>query len=672
MEDHPQTRPQGQKSRGREGLKLRRLLGTPAAFAATACVLLLCFATPFLIHPDRAAPFDDPAFYSWRTEVLLYEHPAELFEIRGPDHVYAGGYRIATPVLGAYLRRIAGLSVIPVPSFFAVGLRVLIPLVLAAWAYRWRRDPFVWHAVALGAGSLMLSALFKGFTDNMMALLLLSAALFFLHGARRSWAARGVLGMLVFVAGFAHPTTFAVFCGVVLLLLPAAVLRTRSLPSALRLEGPVIAAVLAGALAAAASWHFGLWGQSASFSEAAGTPPGGQSFFYKTLGYFVSTVNPAVTLPVLVIGIAALALGMRARTSGLSSRFVVLWLLPLVGVFGFVFNLTYPYYRFINTTAAWLLVFGVGVWFAARFFCRVAQRGGLARAALIGLVGIAAVPVGNIATGYGFSQWANPSYGWLQADERADLGAVRSQLLPRDPNRSVVFVIDHARLKSVDLKGFVKRSGNVARYSTPGGWVGRARVYLGSLENLTAGRPTRRTSALYSRLSSASLHGIARQSPGERLPLVIVAGSLNESGANAGLFPSQRGYGKNVWFVDDGRITACVKGDCASRRARAVPGPGWWHAVRVLGGLALLLAPGVLLLRRLVPDAGPAEFLGLGPALSVAFLCLTGVLAVAVTRSPFSSRLAWISLGLLLCAALGWAALGRRPAKKSGAAVVAS
>ena len=43
------------------------------------------------------------------------------------------------------------------------------------------------------------------------------------------------------------------------------------------------------------------------------------------------------------------------------ARVSIVWLAPLVGLFGFVGGLTYPYYRFFNTTLAWVLLVGVGM-----------------------------------------------------------------------------------------------------------------------------------------------------------------------------------------------------------------------------------------------------------------------------------------------------------------------
>ena len=71
------------------------------------------------------------------------------------------------------------------------------------------------------------------------------------------------------------------------------------------------------------------------------------------------------------------------------------------------------------------------------------------------------------------------------------------------------------------------------------------------------------------------------------------------------------------------------------------------HIPRVLLGLMLLLIPGYLLSRWVLPSASFAELLGLVPALSLAALGVAGTAALAVVQTPFSSLFAWILLAVL-------------------------
>ena len=81
--------------------KLDAWLGHPAAFLATAAILLLIFGWTFLVDPGRPAPADDPAYYTWRTEALVANEPVTLLEATGPLDMYSGGYRVTTPVIAS-------------------------------------------------------------------------------------------------------------------------------------------------------------------------------------------------------------------------------------------------------------------------------------------------------------------------------------------------------------------------------------------------------------------------------------------------------------------------------------------------------------------------------------------------------------------------------------------
>ena len=66
----------------------------------------------------------------------------------------------------------------------------------------------------------------------------------------------------------------------------------------------------------------------------------------------------------------ALYLLRRREPADEYQRMSLLWLLPYLGCFGFLAGLTYPYYRFMNTTTAIMVLAGMGAWIASRFFLR--------------------------------------------------------------------------------------------------------------------------------------------------------------------------------------------------------------------------------------------------------------------------------------------------------------
>ncbi|MDQ4024417.1 MAG: hypothetical protein M3217_02840, partial [Actinomycetota bacterium] len=217
-----------------------RWLAHPLAFLLTTAILLLVFGWTFVANPGRPAPADDPAYYSWRMEALIENDPVTLLEATGPLDMYSGGYRVTTPVIASYFRELGGAALLTPTVLLAVGLRVVIPLLLGGFAYRQRRDPLIFHAVALGSASLLLTPPFGGYLDNVLTLFFLGASLFFIEPSRRSWPARLVFAGLLVLSGMTHPTTLAIFCAVLGVMAAARWLfRGFDLRSVIRDDGPM-------------------------------------------------------------------------------------------------------------------------------------------------------------------------------------------------------------------------------------------------------------------------------------------------------------------------------------------------------------------------------------------------------------------------------------------------
>ncbi|MEA2451291.1 MAG: hypothetical protein QOG04_1, partial [Actinomycetota bacterium] len=524
--------------------RVDRGLGSGWAFFATGLILLAIFGATFVTEQGRPAAADDPAYYTWRTEALLANNPQALLDIDGPLDMYSGGYRIATPVTAGLIRRVADVGVLTPTIVLAVGLRVLIPLLLAGFAYKHRRDPLIWHAVAFGSASLLVTPPFAGYLDNVMTLLFLTASLYFLEAMRTQWRARIAFFGLLLISGLTHPTTLAIFCVVLGAMAFGKLLYRRfDVRSVIREDGPMLATAFLAALGTYAIWKVGIWGESASLSEAALPPPAGADFFKTRLGDWVAAMRPALNGPLFVVGLVGLlAAGRRAADDELA-RVGIVWLAPLAGVLGAVAGLTYPYYRFFNTTLAWVLLVGVGAFFLARFFLDVASRGGLGVIALLGLVGIAFVLAGNFRAGLEQTHWNDPADAWVKPDQKRDLESLRATLTPVDAERPIVFIADDDAAEEVRIYGFAKLVGNVSRYGVPAELQDRTAYYLGSLENYLAGKPTDRDQ-YYKKLSAASLDDAASIAPELSMsPLVVVAEVFNKTGSNAELFPATGGSG---------------------------------------------------------------------------------------------------------------------------------
>jgi hypothetical protein len=639
-------------------------LARPLAFIATAAILLTIFSWTFWTNSGRVAPTKDPAYYTWRTEVLMSEDPAALLRIEGPNGMFAGGYRVAAPVIGGMLRHVPAVSSLSVTVFLMVGTPVLTALLLAGFAYRRRGDPLLFHAVAFASAGLFLTPPFIGYLDNVLCLMFLAAALHFVGPARASWPARVALGSFLVLSGLTHPTTLVIFCGVLGIMACARLLVRRfDLRSVLLADGPMLLTAFAACLATLAIWTIGVWGRSASLAESALPPPYGSDFFVDRMVLWIESMRPVFNGPLLAIGLIGLLLTTRRAAEEDLARVSILWLAPLVGLFGFVAGLTYPYYRFFNTTLAWVLLVGVGAWLVMRFFVDVSKKGGAARIAALGVVAVVIALATNFTVGLEKSGWTNLNAQWLSEQERTDLDALRASLAAEaEPDRPVVFVIDDEPSRPFQIYGFSKLSGNTSRYGLPAGQIDRGFLYLGSLENYLAGEPTTRGEETYDGLSRDFLADIDRglttgdtaRSQGtaidvSREPVIVVAEVFNPNGSNTALLeeePSEiNTQGQEVWVLKEGSVTQ-ISGPGNVGRVPFTDeagDPSVLHLLRVIGGLVLLLVTGVIALRWLLPDATLGEGLGLAPVLATGLLTIAGFVVLAVIRSPFSAGLAWIS-----------------------------
>ena len=639
--------------------RLDRVLEHPLAFLATALILLALIGGTFVANPDRVAPTKDPAYYTWHTEMLISERPVKVIETKGPFDMFAGGYRVAAWIAGGYLRHLPGLSSLNATSLLMVVVPVGTALLLAGFAYRHRRDPLLWHLVAFGAASLYLTPPFVGYLDNVLCLFFLAAAIWFIGPARSSWGARAGLFLFVLLSGFTHPTTVVFFCLTLGLMAVVRLLWRRfDVRSVIRDDGPALASAFLAGIVFVATWAVGIWGEPASLGEAALPPPYDSDFFVERMTGWLEAMRPALNGPLLLVGIVGLLATGRRWVEDDLARTTIVWLAPLAGSFGFLAGLAYPYYRFFNTTLAWVLLVGVGAWFLLRTLLdRSRDDRVYAIAAGVVALGVAFVFATNFMSGFDQSGWNDPTKGWISAQTRASLDVLRRTLTSEDEDRPVVFVIDD-ETPTFQIWGFTKLSGNTSRYALPHGQVDQAYLYLGSLENYLAGEPTLRDEATYDKLSPALLEdaeeGVERS--GER-PIVVVAEAFNLTGSNAELAagvasPPDVGDA-DVWLLNDEGLEILGSGPAAlgdDLRLEVVGGE-WVHLVRVVTGFLLVLLPGALALRFFVPDATMAEAVGMVPALSLGLLTVVAMVVLVVAPS-FSLPVALLCLGIASAAGL--------------------
>lgn len=639
-----------------------RVLGHWVAFLLTALVLLTLFAWPFLSDQDRVAPTRDPAFYTWRIEGLMTEDPSRLLEIEGPDGMFAAGYRVTAPVLGALLRQIPEVAQLSSVTFMMVGLPVLTALLLAGFSYRQRRDPLMFHAVAFAAGGLMLTPPFVGYLDNILVLFFLAAALPFLAPSRDSWPARLVLGLLLLLCGLTHPTTLVIFCLVLgLMAVMRLVVRKFDLRSVIRDDGPMLVTGFAASVLTVGIWTVGIWGKSVSLAEAALLPPYGVDFFFDRLMLWVNAMRPLLNGPLLVIGLVGILAGKPWQRLGEDdlARLSVAWLAPLVGIFGFLAGVAYTYYRFFNTTLAWVLSVGIGAYFALRFFIDRARLGGVNLLAWVGVLAIVFILATNFTTGFKLSGWTNSGNQWIEPQTKEDMEALRAYLATQDPDRPVVFIADDEPPLPFQIYAFAKLTGNTARYGLPEGMIDQGYLYLGSLDNYLEGEPTERGNKTYDELSPALLEDVEKGIEGSgQEPIVVVASQFNKKGANADTpLPGGSESDSDVLVVSEGAVHTAQSTNTQLFEGGDAADSSPLHLLRVIGGLLLLLIPGLIAFKRLLPDGDFAEGLGMVPALSTAFLSFSAIVVIAVVRGPFSLALALATV--VVAAVLGFVVGGR-------------
>ena len=664
---------------------LRGILGRPAAFVTTALVILAVFGGTFVLHPGRSAPTRDPAYYTWRTEALLTEEPATLLEIKGPFGMYSGGYRVSVPVLGGLLRRVGDVAPESSAALLMVIVPVLISLLLAGFAYRHVRDPVIWHSVAFASAGMMLTPPFVGYLDNLLVMFFLAGALWFLRPSRDSWAGRVGLFLFLLVAGVTHTTTLAIFGLTLGAMAFARLLFARvEVPGVkarvghvLSADGPSLLTAFVAAIVTAVIWQFGIWGEPASLGESALVFPYDRDFFMARLDQWVDAMRPLVNGPLLAAGIVGLLAVGRRWVDNELTRVSIVWLAPLVGTFGFLAGLEYPYFRFFNTTLAWVLLVGVGAYVAITFFERLTTS--RSPVAALGIVAIAVVLITNISSGLQASGWSDPDRGWLTQQKRLNLDLLRANLQAMgDFDRPVVFISD-ARPPEVDtlaqVWGITQLNGNTSRYGLPPGQIDRGYIYQGDLLEFLADRPTVTGNDAYDDLSLEALEDTrAGLEDAGQEPLIVVASVFNEVGPNIDLFSGPSATeeallgSEDIWLLDQGQLTV-LGGDTQPvyTDAADIPPPpdepGPLHLAWVVFAFALLVIPGVIAERGLVagfPGSAFPDLLAMGPAAAVVLLVLSTTLVLGIAREPLSVTLAWISWLLALVAGVVVAGFGQR------------
>jgi hypothetical protein len=680
-----QTRPRGRGSPTadpRPGALWARLGGWAVVLLAGAAVSWMWMG-PFVIEPHRLPPGPDLAWYTWRAELLIAYPPAALVLADGPLSVFGGGYRMTTPVLGALLQQVGDIDRSTMSVFLIAGRQVLVALALGAVAYRLRPRVWAFASTALTTSVILYFRPFLGYVDNVIALLLAAGALWFLRDARTRWPARVAVFGLTFLLPFTHPPTAAIFAGVLVATVAIRGVVGRSMSRAFRRERWIVLAGVAGPALGYAAWLVGMWGPGRTIRDAIHIPPYPSAAFADATFEQIRALHLTRLLPLVAVGLVViLGAGRRRLAADALSRGLVAWLLPLVGVFGFLVGLRYPYKRFLNSTVALMVLAGLGLWGVGALALRMLrrrgtdQRWGDSLAAVVALI---------LASGLLFAAWRGASRDydrqppWVPTNVRVAMAAVRGYLEADRERRPLIFVVSVGRRQDDSLVwgGIFRGNWSQIRAGLPGWALPHMHVYLGAIRELAAGRPTRTGHRLAELISRETLADIGTGL--DREPMVFLIERFNRRLGNKDYLRRPRALpiGGHVHILtqrgfalpDRGAVIAARRAGRRAEQLIALPvdrTADMAHLARVAVGLFFLLALPGLLAARWFRIRTLASAVGMIPVLSIAMNVLAAFLVLAVLRRPLTDGVAWASTAVASAAGLVLLGLSLRRAAVTG------
>ncbi|HEX6130525.1 MAG TPA: hypothetical protein VF044_02285, partial [Actinomycetota bacterium] len=680
------------------------------AIAGFAVLLLVVLGWRFIADPSLSAPTRDPAWYTWRAQVILEDDPASVVGEWGPNNLFSGGYRVTVPLAGALLQRVAGIDRYSFSAFLMLGIPILTGLALGAALFRSRRDPLVVFTTLLASAALFLTTPYVGYLDNITVLFLLALTFPFLHVARTSWGARTALFLIGAAAAFTHPTTCVVFGVCLTAIFGWHFLTSRlSLGAALRADAPMLLSVGIGMFAGLASWVVGIWGVSASLAEAALPPPYTAEFFAERLWQWVDSLQPIVIVPFIAVAIVSTILLSRrtrepARTEDQAS---IWWMLAFVGALTVVTGEAIPYYRFMNASAAPIALVGLGAAVAIRWGFRAGAARLASAAARVAAGALVAVVV---AGSLGWMLWDGLQHRWVSEENqwanqqvRTSLAAVH-EVVGAAGERPVVLVVNNTDVDDETgtntTYGWAKTYTNVFRTGLTGDQAELQVTYLGTVENLRAGRETTGRSEGYDDAAfrhfcelvgsearpdcleepgDPAIEGRLRRFPEE--PVVFLIGQYYGGVCNGGACEpddpateedelrasEQRRFEETVadavevgpdvyvlqgdgWWTPPDDVVADAR--AAADEARVLfedhPGPlaDLGHTALVLVGLAYLIVLPGLLASRWFEARTTVDRLAIVPGMSIVLTLLAGIAVLAVWRGPLTTAKGWTTVAV--------------------------
>ncbi|MEX2274849.1 MAG: MFS transporter [Actinomycetota bacterium] len=662
----------------------------PWVLLALAGVLLTFLAWGFIDDPTITAPTRDPAWYTWRANVIFDDEPVRIVEEWGPFSAFSGGYRVTVPMFGALMRGVGGVEAFQFSGILMIGIPVLAGLAMGAFGYRTKRDPALILLTLLAAAGLFLTTPYVGYLDNIFVLFVLASILAFVPSAQTSWGARAACFLLGILAAFTHPTTCVLFGLSLLAVFGWRVLTARfRFGDALRRHGPALMSVGFGMVVGLAMWVVGIWGKPASLVEAALPPPYEGTFFNDRQFDWILSMKPIVTFTLAAIAVVAtIVIARRRREPADTYSLTSIWyLLPYAALLATPINAQavgeengLPLYRFFNATTAIMILAGLGAWLAIRW---LSGRPGSQK-----VLGVIASVVIVAALGWvflsGWQTWIKPDNQWISQQTRVALSSAH-EIADQVDDLPLAIIGNYAT--EPQSYGWGKTFTNVFRTTLPGEDVDRVGTYWGTLDNFLAGEPTNfendrvptvtKNERTMSEGYLAHLNAVIDEQGGAP-PIVFVVREFS-LGENKALFPEDGScldegtvpreeiipLGCDIGIVSVDGVTTTPSADVidAARQAEVTQqqafdehegplgNPG--HLLQVLMALLLVFVlPGLLAARFFELEGFFAKFT-LVPAISVMLTLLTAIVLAAVWRGPFDAAHGWTAV--LLAAAIGGA-----------------
>jgi MFS family permease len=498
------------------------------------------------------------------------------------------------------------------------------------------------------------------------------------------------LFLLSISAAFTHPTTCALFGISLMAVFGWHFISSKwKLGEAFKADGPMLLSVGLGMIVGLSMWVAGIWGVTGNLKDAAAPPPYTKQFFVNRLHEWVADTRPLITLPLMLIAVVGVILWSRREKKPAPENEIaaVWWLFPLIGALTFLFSpKPVPYYRFMNATAAPVILVGMGAYFLIRFALGAGKKR-MAAGVLAGVVVFGAL--GWMVIDGLQHRWTAENNQFVDQQARVSLAAVH-EVAAAAGERPIVLIMNYSDENKPDgtntAYGWAKTYTNVFRTGLPGTSAEYQATYLGSLENFYKGVFTPGAhdavncpapvdapavhvvvpplACGYTTISHRYFSELqARQKEFTQDPLVFLIphliGQLSGGGKfdlstlpEPGIQVSQDvtvlqgsiAGTKNLW-TPPADVVANAQAAAKAEQAAIDTHPGAFgdplHLLRVLLGIFLLaVLPGLLAAPFFEIEDTPSK-LALIPAMSIVMTLLSGIFLLAVWRGSLTPTKAW-------------------------------